>query len=425
MTVEILRYVNLSVNATGILIILVIIICLSMGENKADRMNKLFIRGLFACILYMFSEALAWLLKGNPDKIWALRIANDMVFLSGYLILITFTAYLLSYLSKDEPAPSWIMAAIDALGASGVLLIIVNRFTGIIYIIDSSGYYQRGSLILLTQLTVIIGVLIDTLLIWKYRRKLDKSRWIIMTSYTILPLAAVILQLTVYGIPVLSVGFLTSSVLVFAGVQSQQAKRIKEQELENQEQKIAVMLSQIQPHFLFNALLSIKYLCKTDAAEAGEAVDQFSRYLRRNLEALENRKPIPFSEELEHVTNYLALEKRRYKELLRLEFDIQTTAFCLPALTLQPLAENAVRYGVSKNENGGTIKITTRETEETFVITIEDDGPGFDPNVIPNDGKTHIGIKNVTQRLAYQCGGTVLYSSEIGKGTVVTIFIKK
>jgi LytS/YehU family sensor histidine kinase len=259
----------------------------------------------------------------------------------------------------------------------------------------------------------------------KYRCRLGKSRFIIMMAYTVIPLTAVTLQLTAYGIPVLSVGFLVFTVLIFTGIQSQQAKRIKEQELENQEQRITLMLSQIQPHFLFNALLSIKHLCKTDPDAAGESVDHFARYLRRNLEALESRKPVPFSEELEHVKTYLFLEKKRYKDLLNVEFDIQSASFCLPALTVQPLVENAVRHGISKKETGGTVRISARETEEAYEITIADDGVGFEPGMPSGDWKTHVGIENVRQRLAMQCGGTLSYNSRIGQGTIVTILIKK
>lgn len=425
MKIEILRYINLSVNIVGMLVVLVIIACLSTGENKNNRMNTVFIYGLFSCVFYMLSEAVAWWLKGNSGFIRLLKVANDGVYLSGNLILITFTAYLLAYLSEKNSVPRRIMSITYLLGATGALLVIANRFTGIVYTIDASGYYRRGDYMLITQLIVIAGIFIDTWIVWKYRHQLSKNRFILMTAYTIIPLTAVIFQLAVYGIPTLSVGFLLFSVLIFTGIQSQQAERIKEQELENQEQRIAVMISQIQPHFLFNALLSVKYLCKTDPDVAGESIDHFSRYLRRNLEALECKRPIPFTDELEHVKNYLYLEKRRYKDLLHLEFDIQSTAFCLPALTIQPLVENAVRHGVSKKPNGGTIKIATRETEEAYEITIADDGVGFGPDISPNDGRSHVGIENVSQRLAMQCGGKLSYQSEIGKGTIVTIKIKK
>lgn len=423
--IEILRYVNFSVNIVGILVIFVIIACLSTGENKKDKLNKQFIYGLFSCSSYMLGEAFAWLLKGYADLIWLLRIMNDIVFLSGYLILITFTTYLLAFLSIKNSVSRIIMPIIYILCGAGILLILVNRFNGIIYTINKGGYYERGGYILVTQIISIIGIIIDTWVILKYRHQLGKNRFILMMAYTVIPLTAITIQLVVYGVPVLSVSFLLFSVLIFAGIQSQQAKQIKDQELENQEQRISVMLSQIQPHFLFNALLSVKHLCITDSDAAGEAIDNFARYLRRNIEALTSKKPIPFTDELEHVKSYLFLEKRRYKDLLQIEFDIKTTTFCIPALTVQPLVENAVRHGVSKKETAGTVRIATRETEEAYEITISDDGMGFEPNKLPNDGKVHIGIENVSQRLAMQCGGTLSYQSEIGKGTIVKVQIKK
>ena len=97
---EILRYINVSVDLVGILVIFVIISCLSTGDNKENKPNKLFIGGLFTCVLYMLCEGIAWWLKGNPDFIWLLKIANDGVYCAGYLILIAFTIYLLNYLAE-------------------------------------------------------------------------------------------------------------------------------------------------------------------------------------------------------------------------------------------------------------------------------------------------------------------------------------
>ena len=80
LNVEILRHINFSVNIVGTLVILVIIACLSIGENRGNKQNKLFIRGLFACVAYMLGEAFAWRLKGFPDLVWLLRIANELYF---------------------------------------------------------------------------------------------------------------------------------------------------------------------------------------------------------------------------------------------------------------------------------------------------------------------------------------------------------
>lgn len=425
MKIEILRFINFSLNIEGVLILLVIIICLITGENKKNKSNALFIGGLISCIVYMLSEAFAWLFKGNSDLIWLLYIINDFVYLSGYSILLTFTLYLLDHLSKEKNLSKIIIPLMSMLSGAGVLLIIINHFNGMIFTIDASGYYQRGGLILLSQIHVIIGILIDTWIILKYRRSLGKNRIIIMLSYTFMPIVAITLQLLFYGIPVQSANFLLFSVMIFAGIQSQQAKHLKEKELENVKHKNALMLSQIQPHFISNVLLSIKYLCMTEPDSAVKSIDIFARYLRNQLQAIDNNNPISFVEELDYVKTYLFLEKMRYKDSLRIEYDIQSVSFCVPSLAVQPLVENAVRHGISLKETGGTLKISTRETENEYVIIIEDDGVGFDTAKELTDNKAHVGINNVRQRLAIQCGGDLSFQSEIGKGTTVAIKIKK
>lgn len=191
------------------------------------------------------------------------------------------------------------------------------------------------------------------------------------------------------------------------------------------EGRISIMLSQIQPHFLYNVLASIRRLCTVDANEARDALAELSKYLRVNMDSLTLAVPIPFRKELEHVDIYLSLEKRRFGERLQIVLDIQTHNFALPALTLQPIVENAVRYGVTKKDEGGTVTIMAKETDAAFVITVSDDGGGFDPNVKKDDGESHVGIENVRNRLAAMCGGTLTVRSEIGTGTTVVIKIPK
>ena len=187
-----------------------------------------------------------------------------------------------------------------------------------------------------------------------------------------------------------------------------------------------IMLSQIRPHFLYNSLGAIRDLC--DAQEAKEAVDQFSLYLKGNMDALNTGGTIPFLAELEHTKAYLELEQLRFMDALRVEYDIACTDFELPTLTLQPIVENAVRHGARGAEQDvGTVKIATREYPDRWKIIVTDDGPGFDPeNPRPkNDGRTHIGIRNVRERLKSVSGGELRIESRPGKGTVATLVIPK
>ena len=192
------------------------------------------------------------------------------------------------------------------------------------------------------------------------------------------------------------------------------------------ESEISVMLGQIRPHFLYNSLTAIQELCLIDPETASETVSEFSNYLRVNMDSLTIKKPIPFENELRHLETYLSLEKKRFGEKLNIVYDISTRDFYLPVLTLQPLVENAVRHGVTKREEGGTVIIKTEESDGDVTITVCDDGVGFEQGGgYGRDDRAHVGIENVRNRLAVLCGGTLSIQSEPGVGTTVAITIPR
>lgn len=205
------------------------------------------------------------------------------------------------------------------------------------------------------------------------------------------------------------------------------ARDAKRMERELAENKTVMMVSQIQPHFLYNSISCIRELCLSNPGKAYDALAQFSHFLRGNMDSLSSNAPIPFTRELRHVKNYLALELLRFEELLQVEYQLEITEFYIPALTLQPIVENAVRYGISRKTGGGTVLISTREEKEQVVITISDTGVGFDVKQkgTAAGSRSHIGISNVRERLARQCNGTMHVSSIPGEGTIVHIYIPK
>jgi two-component system, LytTR family, sensor kinase len=186
-----------------------------------------------------------------------------------------------------------------------------------------------------------------------------------------------------------------------------------------------MMLSQIQPHFLYNALTVISRLCDKDPAKAKKATIEFSAYLRGNMDSLEEIKPISFEKELKHIEGFINLEKAMYGEALNVIYDIKTKDFFLPALTAQSIVENAIKHGIGKREGGGTVRICTSETDNEFLVIVSDDGVGFEYEKAAHNGRLCIGINNVRQRLSVQCGGSLDIKSEIGTGTTVTISIPK
>lgn len=209
-------------------------------------------------------------------------------------------------------------------------------------------------------------------------------------------------------------------------VNYQASIRAKELEKELKENRISLAMSQIQPHFIYNSLNSIYHLCEKNVELAQQAISDFSDYLRRSISAVESTALISFSEELNHVKTYLKLEQLRFGKDLNVVYRIERADFMLPALSVQPLVENAVKHGIcQKGEGGGTVIITVKEGPNCYEVIVSDDGVGFVPGTEDNGEGTHVGIRNVRQRLHIMCHATLEVWSEPGKGTTSTIRIPK
>ena len=203
------------------------------------------------------------------------------------------------------------------------------------------------------------------------------------------------------------------------------AQKTAELEKEIAEINMTLMLSQIQPHFLYNALNTIKYLTKKDPKTAESAIVKFSGYLRTNMDSLTQKEPIPVSKEIEHVKNYVDIEKLRFADRLNVEYEVSAENFNVPPLTIQPIVENAIKHGVNQKAEGGTVKIKTYEEDGFNVICVEDDGVGFDVDEEKDDGRSHVGVTNIKKRLAVMVNADIDINSQTGKGTTVTIKIPK
>ena len=273
-------------------------------------------------------------------------------------------------------------------------------------------------------------------------RKLNRIPWTVVGIVVVALIAAI--TVIVAGLGIWQAGVISACALLLIivisiaiirweikrNVQSVlEAQRIEAEkqamEMRLQESQISIMLSQIQPHFLYNTLNSIYQLCETNPMRARSLVNSFSEYLRNNLSTLEEPGLITFETELSHVNTYLDIEKVRFEDTLEVEYDIKCVDFSLPVLTVQPIVENAVKHGTSKKRGGGTVRISTREDKESYIIEVFDTGCGFDPAKPKNDGKRHVGIENVKQRLSNMCGGSLSIESTVGKGTLATIIIPK
>ena len=318
------------------------------------------------------------------------------------------------------------------------LLAVANAVFLILPIASAMKFYDTWLWWIIVQLmanTVLVGCLIKEAVAAG-----KKERWIYVGA--LLPLAAFAGDAVGTGLGIWEGGvisqyifialFAVSMIMVLKLIPNNINAAAKARELEIEkmtlnaqlaESRISTMMSQIRPHFIYNTLGSIEQLCKLDPQKAGELVHNFAKYLRGNFGELDNPKPILMSQEMEHVRHYISIENVRFPDMT-FTFEMNSEDFHIPALTVQPIVENAIKHGLMKLPKGGTIQVLSYETDTEYCISVVDDGVGFDTNALIDDRK-HLGLRNIRERLKVMVDGTLEIESAVGVGTKVLIKIPK
>ena len=415
--------INLAISVAGLVICILGLLLAIMGSMPERRIKRYFVAFFFVLVIYVASDLIGQF--GTDPVFRTVMLFVESV--SSSVLMLLLTGFLLEQGGETKwyRSPSFRVAAV--LWLAYIALLIYTQFSVTIYYYDAQGVYHRGPFYSLLLVPPVLIMLQNLLVLWRSRKRFSRRQTLAFAVYILVPMLTMLLQMLFYGLYVIVLGTAVSALFMFMYIQRDQTERFAEQEAENARLRMDIMLSQIQPHFMYNTLGAIGHLCSNDP-EAKAAIRQFSRYLRHNMDSLTQSKPIPFTTELEHTKAYLALEQLRFPDELKVEYDLQCTAFLLPTLTLQPLAENAVRHGIRRSESGsGTLRISTRETPDHYEITVADDGAGFDPagDSAGGDGQPHIGLSNVRERLRRLCGGELRIESEPGKGCRATILLPK
>lgn len=380
-------------------------------------------RTMFIIIVLVFSLILQNILDNRLSVVGAYNALRVPVAVYGYAVRPVILALFLYIVQPGRRyRVAWALVILNA------AVYLTAFFSDIAFHFTVVGHFKGGPL---RQTCTVVSALLFAYLfyltLWRFRPRERKESWIPILV-TLIIAGAVAMDFTaIFDEPPIS--FLTmaiaiSCVFYYVWLHLQFVREHEDALVTGQ--RVQQMLSQIKPHFLHNALTLIIDLCDTAPQKAKEATVEFSRYLRGNMESIDRTGPISFEKELEHTKLYLDIEQMRFAGDLQVRYDIACTGFSLPALTVEPLAENAVRHGVREKPDGrGTVVIATRETPDGYEITVTDDGPGFDPDRLPEDGQMHVGIANVRERLRQIVDGSLEYRSAPGEGTTAIIRIPK
>lgn len=226
-------------------------------------------------------------------------------------------------------------------------------------------------------------------------------------------------------------GFFIYWVILAASYAFRWYRRSREQELHAAElegrlarAQLRALKMQLHPHFLFNTLHSIGVLVrKNERSAALEMLSGLGDLLRYSLENAD-RQEVPLREELEFLERYLEIEEIRFRDRLRVEFDVDPRVFdvAVPNLLLQPLVENAIRHGVAPSAEPRTVRISARGEDDRVVLSVRDDGPGFRTARLGREAEG-VGLRNVRERLAKLYGDDAALAVESASdgGVVATV----
>lgn len=295
--------------------------------------------------------------------------------------------------------------------------------------------------LLLTHVVIVVGaVIIIGNVIYEWLKYPESQKNRAGRNLPLICIAGVLADVLTFYVTGTSSGLLFSLLafliyIVFSGINrmllyNEQEKQLAEKDrllAENERQltesRISTMISQIRPHFIYNTLGTVGQYCLEEPEKAADLVKNFSLYLRGNFIELDNHAPIGISKEIEHVQHYVNIEQIRFPDM-QVTYDLKAGEFLLPALAVQPLVENAMKHGLMGLETGGTVVISTYETDEAYCVCVKDDGVGFDSST-EIDEKKHVGIKNIRGRIEAMCKGTLTIESTPGEGTTALILIPK
>ena len=398
---------------------------------------------LFSTLIHIKNSKIIWLfgivilfagtyLSYSADGVsfWSESVVSNTTVLGcAMMFYMLFLSIALVHFLKDTKTIGAI--AVTLLGLVNAVLLVLPIVTNTLFY-DTWLYWAAAQVL---SNIILLGCLIREFFVAK-----GKDRWLYIGS--ILPLISFCVDVIMTDLGlwrggisskyVFVIFFIAAMIAVLKVIPNSINTLAKAKELETErivlnaqltESRVSTMMSQIRPHFIYNTLGSIEQLCNIDPPKAGELVHNFAKYLRGNFGELDNPKPILMSQEMEHVRHYISIENVRFPDMT-FSFEMNSDDFHIPALTIQPIVENAIKHGLMKLQKGGTIHVISYETDTHYCVRVEDDGIGFDTSVLLDERK-HVGIRNIRGRLKAMVNGALKIESTQGVGTKVLITIPK
>jgi len=370
---------------------------------------KSFFVTIFASILvYMTSKLAVHMSAGNPDMYYLTKATQYISLITVSLPSLMLAFLIINTNSKTHVKGNCFTRLAIVLWNIYVLLLSITQFVPVFYYFTSDNQLVITKYYYLMLLPLLIIMIIDIGGVIKRWKVLSRRHKIAFSVYCLAPLAASLLRVLYPNIYSIALGITIAGLYMFIFTLEDHVDKAMYTVKTNADQKASILALQMRPHFIYNTLTSIYYLCDEDTEKAKNTILAFTSYLRKNFTALSSEDTIPFEDELEHTKAYLEVEKTRFEDEIEIEYDIGVKDFKLPPLTLQPLAENAIKHGRKPNGEKLHIVIRTVKNDKHIEVSVENTGASF--GEIKNDDP-HIALNNMNDRLKLMCNGTLTVTS--------------
>ena len=383
-----------------------------------------FHRKLFKTLFFLQSACLSMdlislLIINVESAAWTSYFFTLFMSIASALMMPILTIYLLHSCDEDFHKSALFYATVTLMSVY-IFMLLSTLYSSAFFSVDFIGTYQRGPYYSLLFIPSGLVMILNLFGIIRRKEKLEPKRYKAFLIYIFAPLIGMLIQALFIGLYTIEFGSAIASATLFGFALLEQSEKQEKLRDDKSRQDLNIMLLQMRPHFIYNTLASIYYLVPQNPSRAQSAILSFTDYLRKNFASISKDAPIPFEEELEHVRAYLDVERIRFEDTLHVTFDTPVTDFVLPALSLQPIVENSVKYGVSPEKEPLMIVVRTERQYKTVIVTVSDNGGGFDQSKI-KPGYSAIDL--IRERLAYTCNGRLDINSIPWHGTTVRIIL--
>lgn len=393
--------VGITISFSGLLMMLAV--------RSLNHWYKSFFVTIFMSILaYMTTKMTVHLSSGIPEMYYLTKAATYLSYIATSLPTLMFAFLIINTTSKSHVKGNRFTRLAIVLWNVYMVFLSATQFVRVFYYITPDNQFYKTSFYYLMLLPLFAILIIDIGGLIKRWKLLTTRRKRAFSIYCFVPPLAMLSRLIYPGIYSMAFGMSIVCLYMFIFVMEDYIDLHKDNVKTNADQKASILALQMRPHFIYNTLTSIYYLCDEDTEKAKSTILAFTSYMRKNFTALSSEDTVPFEDELAHTKAYLEVEKTRFEDEIEVEYDIKANDFKLPPLTLQPLAENAIKHG--RKADGGTLNIVirTRQTTKGIEVIVENTGASF--GEIKNDDP-HIALNNMRERLRMMCSGTLTVES--------------